>query len=59
MYVDLMYCEIKQMNKYVIVVGILDFGMGENRKVCKLKKKNPTGLNLNWKCHCKFMKIDL
>ena len=50
MYVDLMYCEIKQMNKYVIVVGILDFGMGENRKVCKLKKKNPTGLNLNWKC---------
>lgn len=35
------------MNKYVIAVGILDFGMGERRKIHKFKKENPVVLNLN------------
>lgn len=47
------------MNKYVIVVGILDFGMGDRKKIYKFKEENPVELNWNSKCHCKFMKIDL
>ena len=35
------------MNKYVIAVGVLDFGMGERRKICKFKKENTVLLNLN------------